>query len=811
MSGCICILGRGEAFGGMTGLPERHSPNASHLPQMHPFTPHGFDALPTLSNNACTLNARLRLIVTGVVQGVGFRPFVFGLAQRCGLAGFVGNNSAGAFIEIEGATEALAQFQHELIAHPPPLAHIESVQVLAVPTQGSIDFHIVESEAQSGANTLISPDISICDDCLRELLDPHNRRYRYPFINCTHCGPRFTIIKDIPYDRPFTTMAAFPLCADCEHEYHDPYDRRFHAQPIACPVCGPQVWLQKASDSEPIAARDDAVRAAQLALRDGFIVAVKGIGGFHLACDATNASAVQRLRERKGRGGKPFAVMVRDLDVARAFVEVNEAEAALLTSRERPIVILRRKRNTTHSLADAITPGNPALGILLPYSPLHYLLLEDMPALVMTSGNLSDEPIAKDNDEAMITLADIADVFLLHNRDIQVPCDDSVVRVFEGHELPVRRSRGYAPFPVQLPAAQASVLATGGELKAALCLTRDDHAFMSQHIGDMANLETLAAFDAARDHLQRLFRIEPKIIACDKHPGYLSTDWARRFAAQHRLPLVQVQHHHAHIAAVMAEHRLDGAQPVIGVCFDGTGFGDDGAIWGGEIFVADYKDYRRISHLAYVPLPGGDTAIKKPYRMALAHVWAAGLAWDEALPCVAACSTNERRVLAQQLRTNVNCVPTSSMGRLFDAAASLMGVQQFATYEAQAAIEMEALADEAVQAAYAFELDANLLIDPAPVLQAIVADVSAGVAASVMAAKFHQAVADVVLRLCLHLRESEQLNTVALSGGVFQNVLLLRHTVERLRTQHFDVLIHKRVPPNDGGLALGQAAVAAHA
>ena len=753
--------------------------------------------------------SRLRLTVTGVVQGVGFRPFVFGLAHQYGLAGFVGNNSAGAFIEIEGAAEALAQFQYELNTHPPPLAYLESVQIVVQVPLGETGFRIVESTTQPGANTLISPDIAVCDDCLREMFAESDTRYRYPFINCTHCGPRFTIIKGIPYDRPLTTMAAFPLCANCAREYHDPDNRRFHAQPIACPVCGPHVWLQRLGEAEPHVARDDAIRGAQQALRDGLIVAVKGIGGFHLACDATHATAVQRLRERKGRGGKPFALMVRNLETVRDYVEVSEAEATLLTGRERPIVILRRRLDAAIRLPDALAPHNPTLGVMLPYSPLHHLLLEDMPPLVMTSGNLSDEPIVKDNEEALATLAGIADVFLMHNRDIHISCDDSVVRAFEAHELPIRRSRGYAPFPVRLPAAQTSVLATGGELKAVLCLTRDDHAFMSQHIGDMANLETLATFDAVRDHLQHLFRVEPRIVACDKHPGYLSTDWARKFTRQYELPLVQVQHHHAHIASLMAEHGLDGARPVIGVCFDGTGYGDDGAIWGGEIFIADYTAYRRISHLAYVPLPGGDSAIKRPYRTALAHLWAAGLAWDEALPCVVACPDPERRVLAQQLRANINCIPTSSMGRLFDAAAALIGVQQLATYEAQAAIELEALADEAVPAAYSFELDSNLRILSGPVLQAIAQDVFAGVAMPVMAAKFHNAVADLVLRLCLHVRASDSLNSVALSGGVFQNLLLLRRTVARLRAHGFDVLVHSRVPPNDGGLALGQAIVAA--
>ncbi len=752
---------------------------------------------------------RLRLAVSGVVQGVGFRPFVYTLARRFALAGFVGNDSAGAFIEIEGSPEALARFQTALRAELPPLAHIEAVTVTHLPCAGASEFVIVDSERQAGLNTLVSPDVAVCDDCLRELLDPRDRRYRYPFINCTNCGPRFTIIKDTPYDRPATTMAGFAMCPACAREYADPADRRFHAQPVACPQCGPQVWLQSAADARPQARGGEAIKLAQRMLRAGLIVAVKGIGGFHLACDATSRDAVLRLRARKRRGDKPFALMVADLPAARACADIDADEAALLQSRERPIVLLRRRMDAP--ACHEVAPGTVTLGVMLAYSPLHHLLLEDMPPLVMTSGNVSEEPIVIDNSEALTRLSGLADAFLMHDRDIYVSCDDSVVRVFGEREYPVRRSRGYAPFPVRLPGAQPSVLATGGELKAALCLTRDAHAFMSQHIGDMANLETLAAFDAARAHLQRLFRITPAVVACDRHPGYLSTGWAREFAAREGLPLVQVQHHHAHIAALMAEHGLDGHAPVLGVCFDGTGYGDDGAIWGGEVLIADYRTFRRAAHLTYVPQPGGDVAVRRPYRMALAHLWSAGIAWDEDLEPVRACPEPERRVLAQQLRASLNCAPTSSMGRLFDAAAALIGVQQHAAYEAQAAIEMEALAAPDVPADFAFGVDSALRIDPAPVLRALIDQKRAGAPVAALSGKFHAAVADLVLGVCLRIGAAEGVRTVALSGGVFQNTLLLDMCMRRLNARAFSVLTHSRVPPNDGGLALGQAVIAGRA
>lgn len=755
-----------------------------------------------LAPPASSLLARRRLRVTGVVQGVGFRPFVYGLARTYTLAGWVSNNSAGVLIEIEGPPTALENFQTDLTAKKPPLAHIEAVSVEVIEPSGAVDFHIIESSAQPAANTLISPDIALCADCQRELFDPADRRYLYPFINCTNCGPRFTIIQDIPYDRPKTTMAAFAMCPACQAEYDDPLNRRFHAQPNACPECGPRLWLETKTGRTFTAA---ALEQTQHLLALGQIVAIKGIGGFHLACSAASDAALQLLRERKGRVDKPFAIMAANLEAVCEFAEVSTTEAELLTSKERPIVLLQRKQET--ALSQFLAPGNPYIGVMLPYSPLHHLLLKDREPLVMTSGNYSDEPIAKDNAEARERLAELADAFLLHDRDIHVPCDDSVLRVLAAPPtlLPIRRSRGYAPFPVKLPFTVPPTLAVGGELKATFCLARDDYAFMSQHIGDMENLETLHAFERAVEHFQALFRCQPRQLVSDLHPRYLSSRWAKEHA--NGRPHLQVQHHHAHLAAVMAENGYAGDQPVIGFSLDGTGYGTDGAIWGGEVLLADYANFERVAHLAYVPLPGGDAAVKRPYRVALAHLQAAGVDWDEDLFPVAACPPEERRILAQQLRAGLQTVPTSSFGRLFDAVAALCGVRQTVTYEAQAAIEFEALAADEAET-YAFEIS-ETTYSAAPVLRAMVADLRAGVPVASVASRFHNAVAELILTSSQRLRQTRNLNVVALSGGVFQNVTLLTRTLKRLHAHHFQTLVHHRVPPNDGGLALGQAVIGA--
>jgi hydrogenase maturation protein HypF len=753
---------------------------------------------------------RRRLRVRGVVQGVGFRPFVYSVAHENGLAGFVGNDSRGVFIEVEGPPQAIARLVERLHTSPPPLAAIESIEARDLPLRGERDFVIVESVTETGRATPVSPDISICDDCLKELFDVDDRRYHYPFINCTNCGPRFTIIRGLPYDRPQTTMSRFRMCADCETEYHDPANRRFHAQPNACPVCGPRVWFSKAAASRPGAkdSTETALKEARSALADGRVVAVKGIGGFHLACDARSDVALETLRTRKGRVEKPFAVMARDLDVVRGFAKVNEEEAKLLTSRERPILLLRAIEPPSTALSNEVAPGNRYIGVMLPYSPLHYLLLDETP-LVMTSANRSEEPIVKGNDEAAERLSDLADFFLLHDRDIEVACDDSVVRVFQGHELPVRRSRGYAPFPIPDPLKGPAVLAVGGELKSTFCLTRDGTAYLSQHLGDMENLETLTAFERGFRHLRELFVVTPQAVICDLHPGYISTLWARRYAQENEVPLMAVQHHHAHVASLMAEAGLGADSRVLGFAFDGTGYGTDGAIWGGEVLESGYRDFTRLGHLRYVALPGGDAAIRKPYRAALAMLWACELPWDGKLACVAECDTREQALLQRQLERGLNSVSTSSMGRLFDAIASIAGVRQVVSYEAQAAIELECLAKPDDGEPYHFNIETGetLVLDPHPVLARVVEDALSGVETGRMATRLHRGLAEAIVRLAELASERTGLHRVALTGGVFQNVLLLTLATEGLRENGFEVLTHRWVPPNDGGLALGQAMV----
>ncbi len=751
--------------------------------------------------------------ISGIVQGVGFRPFVYNLAARLGLTGWVRNTSAGVDIEVDGAQEALDAFVKALRDEAPALARIDEFTASFRGPNGFNKFEILHSEAIAEAFQPISPDVAICDDCLRELFDPQDRRYRYPFINCTNCGPRFTIIEDIPYDRPKTTMAQFKLCPDCAREYADPANRRFHAQPVACPVCGPQVWLERkdTATGAPADLRgDEAIRETRAILQRGEIAAIKGLGGFHLACDATNAKAVIELRRRKLRVDKPFALMLLDMETIEKHCHVNSAEKALLISPARPIVLLRRRPQS--NIAKEVAPGQEWIGVMLPYTPLHYLLLErsaDFPeALVMTSGNLSEEPIATDNDEARRRLTSLADAFLMHDRDIYIRCDDSVVRVFEEQIYPVRRSRGYAPFPVRLPWQSPPLLATGAELKNTFCITHGNYAFLSQHIGDMENYETLKSFEQAVTHYEQLFRVKPEAIAYDLHPDYLSTRYALERVEREKLRPIGVQHHHAHIAACMAEHGLDGSRPVIGVAFDGTGYGEDGAIWGGEFLIADYKNYQRAIHLEYFPLPGGDAAIKYPARTALALLWSIGIAWDEKLAPVAEFQEPEQMTLLTQLRRKINSPMTSSMGRLFDAAAALAGVRQKVNYEAQAAIEFESQVDQAEKGAYPFELDqANVKVRSA--FEQLIADALAGVQPSVISARFHNGLARMVTTASLRLKSETGIDEVALSGGVWQNITLLGRTLSLLQNEGFRVYIHREVPANDGGLSLGQAVIAA--
>ena len=759
---------------------------------------------PATTVAATAVQARRRVVVTGVVQGVGFRPFVYGLATALGLTGFVGNDDTGVFVEIEGDTHGLGEFVQRLTTDAPPLARIDTIAVHDVATVGDTAFAIAASVASGAApSALVPADVALCADCRRELHDPADRRFHYPFVNCTNCGPRFTIVEGLPYDRPATTMATFPMCDACAAEYHDPTDRRFHAQPVACPACGPRVWLH-GDDANP-----DPIGTVRRLLAAGRVVAIKGVGGFHLACDATSAEAVARLRALKHRPAKPFAVMVADLDAARVHADVSDAAAMLLAGPQAPIVLLPVRAGST--LAARVAPGNGRVGLMLPYSPLHELLFAgDGPrALVMTSGNVADEPIAYDNDDALARLGHLADAFLLHDRPIARPCDDSVVAVVDGAELPVRRSRGWAPYPVRLPFDVAPVLAVGGEIKTTFCLARGPHAWLSQHIGDMGNLDTLRAFEASVASLERLYGVVPAAIVSDRHPGYLTARWAGERAAAAGVAHLTVQHHHAHVAALLAEHGRPLDDRIVAFAFDGTGYGDDGTIWGGEVLVGGYAHVERAGHLAPVPLPGGDAAVRHPARVALSHLRAAGIEWSPDLPAVDALGDSERRVLGQQLDRNVACIPTSSMGRLFDAVAALVGVCSHAGYEAQPAIELEGAADRRdVGVAYAFAVGDDGVIDAAPVWRALVADVRAGVAVGALAMRFHRAVAAAVVASSQRLRAGIGLTTVGLTGGVFQNVLLTELCGDALTAAGFTVLHHRAVPPNDGGLALGQAAVA---
>lgn len=748
-----------------------------------------------------TNDIRQRFTVTGVVQGVGFRPFVHRIATELGLAGFVGNDSGAVFIEVQGGAAHVDEFGRRLRANAPPLARIQSIDVIDIETDTATDFHIVESETAAGPTTPIPPDIAVCDDCIAELFDPADRRYRHPFITCTNCGPRFTIIRALPYDRPATTMSEFAMCERCAAEYHDPTNRRFHAQPIACPDCGPS--LRFSSGADRVDGSDAALAATQQALTAGAVVAIKGIGGYHLACRVDDEEVVGVLRARKARGAKPFAMLVRDLDVARRCAHIDDVEAAIMSSPARPIVLLRRRPDAP--VADAVAPGSPLLGLMLPYSPIHHLLLSPAPdGLVLTSANRSDEPICFSEEDAAERLPPLCDAVLDHNRPIHVPCDDSVVRVVDDRELPIRRSRGYAPLPVDLGRDGPSVLAVGGELKNTFCLTDGPRAYMSGHIGDMETLETLRAFERAVGQLSEI-RSRPVRLAADLHPGYQTRSWAERHVGER--PLDLVQHHHAHVVSLLAEHGRLG-EPILGVSFDGTGYGCDGTIWGGEILAVGRDSHRftRVGHLLPVPLPGGDAAVRNPWRMALSQLWMAGIDWNPDLPPVAAATPAELRATRSQLETNIGCVPCSSMGRLFDAVASLLGVRHRIDYEAQAAIELEVLAESADEPSeLRLEVRDDGVIDPLGMIRAMVSAMRAGVGSAELAAGFHQAVAAAVAEVVGLV--AGDLRLVGLTGGVFQNALLLYACRQRLQQTGFEVLTHHTVPPNDGGLALGQAAV----
>ncbi len=755
--------------------------------------------------------------VHGVVQGVGFRPFVHRLATGLGLAGFVGNDGGGVFAEVQGSPADVDRFLVRLTDGAPVLAVVESVRSWPVPVEvAPAGFAVVGSRAGAGPSTLVPPDVATCESCLAELADPADRRFRYPFINCTDCGPRFTIIRALPFDRASTSMASFALCPQCAAEYADPADRRFHAEPTACPVCGPRLVLHHGDAT--VLGTDDVLAGVHAVLASGGVVAVKGIGGYHLACDASDADAVGRLRERKGRGAKPFAVMVPDLDGARRIAAVGPMEADALRSPARPVVL--SARTTGRSVSSGVAPGNPLVGVVLPYSPLHHLLFAPVPGcdvppprtLVMTSANLSDERICFEDGDARVRLAGLADAVCAHDRPIVAPCDDSVVRVVDGRVVPVRRSRGFAPLPLRLPVTVAPTVALGGQLKTTLCVASGRRAWMSQHLGDLGDLDTERTLEDVRSDFCRMYGVEPEVHAVDRHPGYrthrlsLERGWPGRF---------EVQHHHAHVASVMVEHGLDGTHPVIGVAFDGTGYGTapDGTvqIWGGEILLADYAGYARVGHLAPLPLPGGDAAVRNPCRVALAYLDALGIPTDGSMPPERACDATERAVVARMVASGAGCVPTTSMGRLFDAVASLLGIRHRVSYEAQAAMALEASAvGGAPTVPLGFALSDAGVLDPGPVLSGLVAGAGDGVATADLARSFHQAVADAVVASARRVRSRAGPVPVALSGGVFQNALLTTLVRRALADEGFTVLTHRAVPPNDGGLALGQAVVAGY-
>jgi hydrogenase maturation protein HypF len=773
------------------------------------------------------LPIRRKITVEGNVQGVGFRPFVYRIARQFSLSGYVENNPAGVTIEVEGQAGRVKAFLDELRQNPPRLAFIAAVRETEAPIKGDTEFQITASRTGGERTVWISPDTCVCDDCLREMDDSADRRHRYAFINCTNCGPRYTIISDIPYDRPKTTMKSFPMCDECRREYENPSDRRFHAQPVACSVCGPEIFLLSSDGRRLGDGWPSIVETAKL-LKDGAIVSVKGLGGFHLAVDATNATAVERLRSRKRREEKPLAVMARDMDHLRQCVEVNATSERLLVSIRRPIVLLPKRHLC--AIAEAVAPRSKCHGMMLPYAPLHFLLLHPQaggpPLLVMTSGNVTEEPIVTENDEALQRLKGIADFFLTHNRDIYIRTDDSVVSVVRDREVVWRRSRGYVPLPILLglPAGD-EVLAVGPELKNTVCITRGGTAILSQHVGDIKNMETYASLEKTVTHLERIMEVKPAAIAHDMHPLYMSTQYARERASRDGLPLVPVLHHHAHIAACMAENGCGADEKVIGVAYDGTGYGADGAIWGGEILISTYTDARRQAHLDYVPMPGGDAAVEQSWRMALAHL--THLFPDDAQLAkslemirrysggsLVAMGEDEIRVaqrVRQMIHMNVNCPLTSSMGRFFDAASALVGVCRVGSYEGQPAIEFEGALDDAGCGFHPCPIDTShdpWLIPTRPVIQGILGDMARGETPGRIAAKFHNTVVAFTVEVCEHARREHGLKTVALSGGCFMNRYLSQHLEPALEDRGFRVLAHSQVPPNDGGVALGQAVIA---
>ena len=754
--------------------------------------------------------AGLRVTVKGIVQGVGFRPFVYNLAQRLDLRGWVRNTNGGVELEAAGDEAALQTLLNALKNEAPPLAHIDEIVASRRSPNGDVSFEIRESQTETTGFQPISADLATCPDCLRELFDPADRHFRYPFVNCTHCGPRFTIIRNLPYDRPLTSMAGFEMCAACANEYRDPGNRRYHAQPVSCPKCGPRIWL--VHGEEVVKDQEESLRRVRQLVAEGEIVAIKGLGGFHLACDARNPNAVAMLRRRKARPDKPLALMAVDVDAVLRYCEASEAELAQLQDARRPVVLLRRRPEC--AISEEVAPRQDWLGVMLPYTPLHHLLLEKADGIpdawVMTSGNRSDEPILTGNEAAQEHLGQIAAAFLLHDRPIEAGMDDSVVRV-EGSTAkmtPWRRARGFAPVPVQLAWSATPMLATGAEQKNTFCLAREKYAFLSQHVGDLSNFETLQAYEQSIARYEHLFRLQPELIAYDLHPDYLSTRYALQRGERQGIATLAVQHHHAHLAACMAEHGLLADARVIGFAFDGTGYGLDGAIWGGEVLVGGYAEVHRAYHLNYVPMPGGDLAVRQPWRMGLAWLHLLGI---EPEPFLQNAEVTRDQLLGaqKQLISGLNAPLTSSLGRLFDAVAALAGLRSSVSYEGQAAIELENRVDPDEKTGYSFEVGEGVF-SAEVVMRAVLTDLASGFSVGRIAARFHIGVTRLVLELAENIRRREGIDAVVLSGGVWQNMTLLAATRAHLEDAQFTLYTHEQVPANDGGISLGQAAVAHH-
>lgn len=787
------------------------------------------------SYTECKENLRYRIEITGIVQGVGFRPFIFNLAKSLYLSGWVKNESSKVIIEVEGPSEGLELFVARIQTEAPPLAKIRSIITLEnLKTTGGEGFEIIQSSRGECREVYISSDISICGDCERELFDRTNRRYLYPFINCTNCGPRFTIVNGIPYDRVNTTMKRFDMCKCCENEYSDPSDRRYHAQPVSCFECGPALKLLDNTGTE--IPEIDPIKETAKYLKNGAVIAVKGLGGYHLACDAENKEAVAMLRKRKVRDEKPFAIMAKDYETALKHCEINDKEKELLQSGKRPIVLLKKREDCT--LSENIAPGNKYLGVMLPYTPVHLLLLNHgeegtlLDTLVMTSGNRSGEPIYFEEDDALENLNDITDYFLVNDRDIYIRTDDSVTRVFRDNEFIIRRSRGYVPLPITIDISKLkskgfeadnaipSILACGGELKSTFCINKGDEFILSHHIGDLENVETLSSFEEGIEHFKRIFRVNIGTIVHDLHPEYLSTKYAFEAVVDRK---IAVQHHHAHIASCMAENNL--FEKVIGIAFDGTGFGEDGRLWGGEFFSGDLTGFKREGHLEYVKLPGGEMAIKEPWRMALSYLYniqtggnsypysysdKLGLKYGDVLLLDSIAGEKINAVLSI-LEKGINSPETSSMGRLFDAVAALAGVRTTINYEGQAAIELEYIASKDCSESYEFEINDSkdfFVIVTKQIISGVIKDIADKVPAKIISSKFHETVAEIVLKGSMKIKQRTNLNKAVLSGGVFQNLTLIGKAKDKLEAAGFEVYIHSKVPSNDGGVSLGQAVLA---